>query len=132
MINDTISDMLTRLRNAINAEHKVVQVPHTKITKNICILLQKEGLITTAKEVGHGIEKQILIILKYDEVKNLSIITNLKRISKPGLRVYSSNKKLPRVLGGFGMAIISTSKGLMTDKMARHLGVGGEILCYIW
>lgn len=132
MVNDTISDMLTRIRNANLAKHQIVQVPATKMTKNIVKVLREEGFISEFEEIGENFRKYLLISLKYRGKNKLSVITALKRISKPGLRVYANHKELPKVLGGIGIAIISTSKGVMTDRNARHYGLGGEVLCYIW
>lgn len=132
MINDTIADTLTRIRNAILAKHQLVQIPSTKITRNIIHVLKEEGFIEDFDEIQTKFKKDLLIKLKYKGKKKFPIITSLKRISKPGLRVYSNSKELPKVLGGIGIAIISTSKGIMTDKQARYSGVGGEVLCYIW
>nr|YP_009393150.1 ribosomal protein S8 [Bostrychia moritziana]ARW61712.1 ribosomal protein S8 [Bostrychia moritziana] len=132
MINDTISDMLTRIRNANLAKHQIIKVPATKITKNILEVLTEEGFIYTFEEINENLSNYILISLKYKGKNKGPIITELKRISKPGLRVYANHKELPRVLGGIGIAIISTSQGIMTDKNARQLGLGGEVLFYIW
>nr|BDA98602.1 ribosomal protein S8 [Proteomonas sp. NEIS-1375] len=124
--------MLTRVRNANLARHQVVQVPSTKMTRNIAQVLAEEGFIQTYEEVGEGLGKQLLLSLKYKGRDREPVITALKRISRPGLRVYANRKELPRVLGGLGIAVISTSKGVLTDNKARHQGVGGEVLCYIW
>ena len=132
MVNDTIADMLTRVRNANLARHKIVQIPSTKMTKSISAVLLEEGFIQDFEEVGDGINRQLLLSLKYKGKEGEPVITALKRISRPGLRVYANRKELPRVLGGLGVAIISTSQGLMTDAEARKLKVGGEVLCYIW
>ena len=132
MTNDTIADMLTRIRNANLAKHQVVQIPSTKITKNIAQVLFAEGLIDSFEELKNGLNSSLLLSLKYSEKERKPSIEKIQRISKPGLRVYSSAKKMPRVLGGFGTAIVSTSRGLMTDQQARKEGVGGELLCYIW
>nr|YP_009398304.1 ribosomal protein S8 [Thaumatella adunca]ARW67490.1 ribosomal protein S8 [Thaumatella adunca] len=132
MINDMISDMLTKIRNANLAKHQIVQVPATKMTRNIIKVLQEEGFIYQFEEIGEDLKNYILISLKYKGQNKKPIITELKRISKPGLRVYANHKELPKVLGGIGIAIISTSRGIMTDKNARQYGLGGEILCYIW
>lgn len=132
MANDIIADMLTRIRNANLAQHKIVRVPTTKVTLSISKVLKEEGFIESFKEIGEDSPKWLLIYLKFHGRRQSSVITALRRISKPGLRVYSNHKELPRVLGGLGVAVISTSKGVMTDKKARHLGLGGEILCYIW
>nr|QCI05025.1 ribosomal protein S8 [Callithamnion tetricum] len=132
MTNDTIADMLTRIRNANLAKHQIVQVPSTKITKNILKVLADEGFIYEVEEIDENLKNHLLISLKYKGKKKKPVITELKRISKPGLRVYANHKELPRVLGGIGIAIISTSQGIMTDRYARHNGLGGEVLCYIW
>ena len=132
MTNDTIADMLTRIRNANLAKHQIVQIPSTKVTKAIANDLFNEGLIESFEELSTGIRGSLLLSLKYSGVNRKPVIEKIERISKPGLRVYSGSKKMPRVLGGFGTAIISTSKGLMTDRQARSEGIGGEILCYIW
>ncbi len=130
--NDTISDMLTRIRNACAVRHQTTKVPSTKMTRNIAKVLQEEGFIAGFEEVGEGVAKYLLISLKYKGNNRQPIITTLKRVSKPGLRVYKNRKELPKVLGGIGVAIISTSSGIMTDREARRQGVGGEILCYVW
>ncbi len=132
MVNDTISDMLTRLRNSNLAKHQVVQIPATKMTRNIATILLEEGFIQGIDEVGETFNKQLLLSLKYKGKNREPVITALKRISKPGLRVYANRKELPRVLGGLGIAVISTSHGVMNDTQARNKGLGGEILCYIW
>ena len=132
MTNDTIADMLTRIRNANLAKHQIVQIPSTKVTRAIANVLFNEGLIESFEELSTGIRGSLLLSLKYSGVNRKPVIEKIQRISKPGLRVYSGSKKMPRVLGGFSTAIISTSKGLMTDRQARSEGIGGEILCYIW
>lgn len=132
MIGDTISDTLTRIRNAILAKHQIVKIPSTKITNHIVAVLEQEGFIEDFEDIQDELKKFLLITLKYKGKNKKSIITKLKRISKPGLRIYAKHKELPKVLGGIGIAIISTSKGVMTDKQARYLGLGGEVLCYIW
>ena len=132
MVNDTIADMLTRVRNANLARHKIVQIPSTKMTRNIASVLIEEGFIQDFEEIGEGINRQLLLSLKYKGKEGEPVITSLKRISRPGLRVYANRKEIPRVLGGLGVVIISTSKGVLTDNKARHQGVGGEVLCYIW
>lgn len=132
MVNDSISDTLTRIRNAISAKHQIVQVPSTKITHSILKVLKEEGLIQDFQKVQNNFNNFLLISLKYKGKHKTSIITKLKRISKPSLRIYVNNKELPKVLGGIGIAIISTSKGIMTDRQARYSGLGGEVLCYIW
>jgi len=132
MVNDTISDTLTRIRNAILAKHQIVQVPATKITRNLITVLKEEGFIEDFDEMTDKFKCLLIIVLKYKNKKKSPIITKLKRISKPGLRIYAKHRELPKVLGGIGIAIISTSKGIMTDKQARYSGIGGEVLCYIW
>jgi small subunit ribosomal protein S8 len=132
MTTDTIADMLTRIRNANIAKHQIVQIPSTKVTRNIANVLLAEGFIESFEELKNGLKSSLLLSLKYSGKERTPFITKITRASKPGLRVYSSSKKMPRILGGFGTAIISTSKGLMTDKTAREEGIGGELLCYIW
>ena len=132
MTNDTIADMLTRIRNASIAKHQIVQIPSTKITKAIAGVLLNEGLIESFEELCNGLQGSLLLSLKYSGNNRQPVIEKIQRVSKPGLRVYSNSKKMPRVLGGFGVAIVSTSRGLMTDRQARSEGIGGEILCYIW
>jgi small subunit ribosomal protein S8 len=130
--NDTIADMLTRIRNASLARHQVTKVPSTKMTRSIAQVLREEGFIADFAEQGEGVKRMLVVTLKYTGRSHQPIINKLKRVSKPGLRVYSSCKDLPRVLGGIGIAVISTSSGIMTDRDARRKGLGGEILCYIW
>jgi small subunit ribosomal protein S8 len=132
MTTDTIADMLTRIRNANLAKHQIVQIPSTKMTRNIAKVLLDEGLITSVEELKNGLKSSLLLSLKYTGKERTPKITTIQRNSKSGLRVYSGYKKMPRVLGGFGTAIVSTSHGLMTDQQARNEGVGGELLCYIW
>ena len=132
MTTDTIADMLTRIRNANLAKHQIVQIPSTKITRNIAQVLFVEGLIDSFEELKNGLKSSLLLSLKYSGNERKPSITKIQRISKPGLRVYSGAKKMPRILGGFGTAIVSTSRGLMTDQQARKEGVAGELLCYIW
>jgi len=131
-VNDTIADMLTRIRNANLARHQTTVVPSTRMTRSIAKVLKDEGFIGEFEEDGEGVSRQIVISLKYKGKGRQPIITALKRVSKPGLRVYANRKELPRVLGGIGIAIISTSSGIMTDREARRQGVGGEVLCYVW
>ena len=131
MTFDPIADMLTRIRNALTVKHETVEVPASQIKKAIADLLVSEGYLQSAEIVGEGTHKNILITLKYG-ANNQKVINNLKRISTPGLRIYSSSEDLPRVLNGLGIAIISTNKGIMTDKQARELKVGGEVLAYVW
>ena len=130
-ITDPIADMLTRIRNAGNSKFKTVDVPSSKMKKAIAEVLLEEGYIKAFDEIDDGIQGIIRITLKYDEKGN-KVISGLRRISKPGLRIYAQKDELPRVLNGLGTALISTSKGIMTDKKARELGVGGEVLAYIW
>jgi small subunit ribosomal protein S8 len=131
-VNDTIADMLTRIRNATMARHQTTEVPSTRMTRDIARVLREEGFIADFTESGEGVKRNLVISLKYRGKNRRPIINTLKRISKPGLRVYSNRKELPRVLGGIGIAIISTSSGIMTDRDARRQGLGGEVLCYIW
>ncbi len=130
--NDTIADMLTRIRNANLARHQTVDIPSTRMTRSIAQVLQEEGFVESFELVGDGVQRKLVVKLKYRGKGRDPIIRNLKRISRPGLRVYSNRKELPRVLGGIGIAIISTSSGIMTDRDARQRGIGGEVLCYIW
>jgi small subunit ribosomal protein S8 len=132
MMSDPIADMLTRIRNANTAKHDTVDVPASKMKISIAEILLKEGYIKSFELVEVGGFKNIHITLKYGKDKNTKIITGLKRISKPGLRVYASREDLPKVLGGLGTAIISTNKGVLTDKEARKENVGGEVLAFIW
>ena len=131
-MSDPIADMLTRIRNANTAKHDTVDVPASKIKVAIADILVKEGFVSGYKMIDVGNFQDIQITLKYGKDKNVKAITGLKRISKPGLRVYASKEELPRVLGGLGVAIISTNKGIITDKEARQLNVGGEVLAYVW
>jgi len=130
--NDTIADMLTRIRNSTLARHQTTEVPSTKMTRSIAKVLQEEGFIQDFSDAGDGVKRHLVISLKYKGKTRQPIIRSLKRVSKPGLRVYSNRKELPRVLGGIGIAIISTSSGIMTDRDARRKGIGGEVLCYVW
>ena len=131
-MSDPIADMLTRIRNANTAKHDTVDVPASKMKLAIADILVKEGYIAKYEVLEDGAFKTIRITLKYGADKNEKIITGLKRISKPGLRVYAGHEELPKVLGGLGIAIISTSKGIKTDKAARKEGLGGEVLAYVW
>ena len=131
-MSDPIADMLTRIRNANTAKHDTVDVPASKMKIAIADILFNEGYITKYDIVEDGNFKTIRITLKYGADKNEKVISGLKRISKPGLRVYANSEELPRVLGGLGTAIISTNQGVITDKEARKLNVGGEVLCFIW
>ena len=128
---DPIADMLTRIRNANSAKHKTVDVPASKMKTAIAEILFKEGYIKSFELISNENQGIIRITLKYDE-KGARVIDGIKRISKPGLRVYAGKEELPRVLNGLGTAIISTSKGLKTDKEAREAGIGGEVIAYIW
>ena len=131
-MSDPIADMLTRIRNANTAKHDTVDVPASKMKLAIAKILLDEGYIAKYDVIEDGNFKTIHITLKYGADKNEKIITGLKRISKPGLRVYANREDLPKVLGGLGIAIISTNQGVVTDKQARKLNVGGEVLAYIW
>ena len=131
IMNDPIADMLTRIRNALVAKHDAVTLPASNMKKAIAKILLDEGYVKSVDYIDDGLQGQIKIVLKYVQGKQ-SVINGLKRISKPGLRVYAGNDEVPKVLGGLGVAIISTSKGVMTDKEARKSGVGGEVLAYIW
>ncbi len=131
-MSDPIADMLTRIRNANTAKHDTVDVPSSKMKLAIAEILFNEGYIKKYDVIEDGNFKTIRITLKYGKDKNEKIITGLKRISKPGLRVYASKEELPRVLGGLGVAIISTNQGVITDKEARKLNVGGEVLAFVW
>ena len=130
--NDPIADMLTRNRNANTAKHDTVDIPSSRMKLAIADILLNEGYIAKYDIVGEGVEKAIRVTLKYGADKNEKIITGLKRISRPGLRVYANSEELPRVLGGLGVAIISTNKGVLTDKEARKQKVGGEVLAFVW
>ena len=131
-MSDPIADMLTRIRNANTAKHDTVDVPASKMKIAIANILVDEGYIAKYDLVEDGKFQTIHITLKYGADKNEKVISGLKRISKPGLRVYASTENIPKVLGGLGTAILSTNKGVVTDKEARKLGVGGEVLCFIW
>ena len=131
-MSDPIADMLTRIRNANAAKHDTVDVSSSKMKLAIAKILLDEGYIKSYELVQNGNFQDIHITLKYGADKNDKIITGIKRISKPGLRVYAGKDELPRVLGGLGIAIISTSNGVISDKEARKLGVGGEVICYVW
>ena len=130
--NDPIADMLTRIRNANTAKHDTVDIPASKMKVAIADILYNEGYITKYEIVEDGAFKTIRVTLKYGADKNEKVISGLKRISKPGLRVYASSEELPKVLGGLGTAIISTNQGVITDREARKLGVGGEVLAFVW
>jgi small subunit ribosomal protein S8 len=132
MMSDPIADMLTRIRNANTAKHDTVEVPSSKMKKAIAEILLNEGYITKFELSQDGVQENIRITLKYGKDKNEKVISGLKRISKPGLRVYADTDNLPKVLGGLGTAIISTNKGVITDKEARKQNVGGEVIAFIW
>ena len=132
VVTDPIADMLTRIRNANTAKHDTVDIPASKMKQAIADILLKEGYVKAVDVIEDGNFKTIKITLKYGANKNEKILTGLKRISKPGLRVYASKDELPKVLGGLGTAIISTNKGVLTDKEARKENVGGEVLAFVW
>ena len=131
LVTDPIADMLTRIRNAINAKHETVSIPASNEKRAIAKILLDEGYIVKYEEVENEGHKNILVTIKYDETGD-SVIQGLKRISKPGLRIYAQKDKLPKVISGLGIAIISTNKGILVDREARKLGVGGEVLAYVW
>ena len=131
-MSDPIADMLTRIRNANTAKHDTVDVPSSKMKLAIADILVKEGFIKKYDVVEDGNFKTIRITLKYGKDKNEKIISGIKRISKPGLRIYANKEDMPKVLSGLGVAIISTNQGVITDKQARELGVGGEVLAFVW
>jgi len=132
MVTDTISDMLTRIRNANMVKHQIVQIPATKMSLAIAIILKEEGFIADFEDYQENKHSYLLLSLKYMGKSRKSVINKIKRISKPGLRVYANSKELPKVLDNLGIAILSTSKGVMTNLKAKELGIGGEVLCYIW
>lgn len=129
-MTDPIADMLTRIRNALTVKKETVEVPASKMKRAIAAILLSEGYVRDVKEEEDGYNGKLVITLKYD--KNQPVISGLKRVSKPGLRTYSGAEDMPKVLGGYGIAIVSTNKGIMTDKQARTENVGGEVLCYVW
>jgi small subunit ribosomal protein S8 len=131
-MTDPIADMLTRIRNANTAKHDTVDVPASKMKVAIADILVKEGYIKGYEIVEDGVAKNLHITLKYGKDKNEKIISGIKRISKPGLRVYAGSDEMPKVLGGLGIAIVSTNQGVITDKQARKLHVGGEVLAFVW
>ncbi|MBN1276798.1 MAG: 30S ribosomal protein S8 [Deltaproteobacteria bacterium] len=130
-MTDPIADMLTRVRNGLKASHEVVDIPCSKMKINIAKVIKSEGYIRNFKIVSDGSHRSIRIFLKYDE-HGIPIISGLKRVSKPSCRVYMKYDKIPKILDGFGINIVSTSKGLLTDKQARKMAIGGEILCSVW
>ena len=131
-MSDPIADMLTRIRNANTAKHSTVDIPSSRMKVAIADILIREGYVKGYEILEDGAKKTMRMTLKYGRDKNEKVIGGLKRISKPGLRVYASVEDMPRVLGGLGVAIVSTNKGVVTDKEARKLGVGGEVLAFIW
>ena len=131
ILTDPIADMLTRIRNALTAKHETVSIPASKEKASILNILIEEGYIKEVKAVEEGTHKNIIVTLKYDDNGD-SVIQGLRRISKPGLRVYAEKDKLPKVINGLGIAIISTNKGILTDKQARLANVGGEVLAFVW
>nr|YP_003735060.1 30S ribosomal protein S8 [Durinskia baltica]ADI40275.1 30S ribosomal protein S8 [Durinskia baltica] len=132
MVTDTISDMLTRIRNATMVKHQIVQIPVTKMSLAITTILKEEGFIEDFEPYQENKREYLLLSLKYSGKSRDSVISQIKRISKPGLRVYKKSNELPKVLDDLGIAIVSTSKGVMTNVKAKTLGIGGEVLCYIW
>lgn len=131
-MSDPIADMLTRIRNANSARHNTVDIPASRIKEEIAKILCREGFIKKYEIVGDSVKKNIHITLKYGRDKNEKVISGIKRISKPGLRVYAGSKEIPVVLNGLGCAIVSTNQGMITDKEARRAGIGGEVIAYIW
>jgi|SRR5579875_1138519 len=129
MVNDTISDMLTRIRNASLIKNRTVSIPLTRLSQRICQILETEGFIESFQRVS---SRELIVSLKYRGQESKPCITDLRRISKPGLRIYTNHKEIPKILGGMGIVIISTSRGVITDREARFYGVGGEILCSVW
>jgi small subunit ribosomal protein S8 len=132
VVTDTISDMLTRIRNATMVKHQIVQIPVTKMSSAITQILKEEGFIEDFENYQENKREYLLLSLKYTGKSRKSVINKIQRISKPGLRVYVNSKELPKVLDNLGIAIMSTSKGVMTNLSAKELGIGGEVLCYIW
>lgn len=132
MVTDNIADMLTRIRNANMVKHRIVKIPSTKMSRAIATILKEEGFIENFEVYNENLYQYLLISLKYKGQSRERVISKIKRISKPGLRVYANSKMLPSVLDGLGIAILSTSKGVMTNNKAKELGIGGEVLCYIW
>ncbi|HEX5323184.1 MAG TPA: 30S ribosomal protein S8 [Capsulimonadaceae bacterium] len=131
-VNDPIGDLLTRIRNANSASHDSLEVDSSRVKVEIVRILQDEGFIKSYEVTKQPVQDKIKIYLKYGARNREKVITNLRRVSKPGLRVYAGKDKMPRVLGGLGIAIVSTSQGLMTAKQARRLGIGGEVMAYVW
>jgi len=131
-MSDPIADMLTRIRNANRAKHTTVDIPSSREKVSIVEILVKEGYLTCFEVLEDGPKKTMRITLKYGRDKNEKVIAGIKRISRPGLRVYAGASEMPKVLGGLGIAIVSTNKGILTDKEARNLGIGGEVLAFVW
>ena len=132
MLSDPIGDMLTRIRNANMAKHTTVDMPSSKMKEGIAAILLSEGFVKNYEVIENGVKKTMRITLKYGRNKNERVISGLKRISKPGLRVYAGSQDMPKVLNGLGVAIVSTNQGLITDKQARLQGIGGEVLAFVW
>ena len=133
VMTDPVADMLTRIRNANHMRHASVTIPSSKLKKAIAEILKEEGYVASVETISNdGVKEDIRLVLKYDERTNQRVITGLKKISKPGLRVYAKAEEMPRVLSGLGIAIVSTSNGIITDRKARQLAVGGEVLAYVW
>ena len=132
MVTDSIADMLTRIRNANMVKHQIVEIPATKMSKAIATILKEEGFIENFETYSENIYQYLLLSLKYKGQSRERALNKIERVSKPGLRVYTNSKTLPTVLDGLGIAILSTSKGIMTNDKAKELGIGGEVLCYIW
>ena len=132
MVTDNIADMLTRIRNANMVKHQIVEIPATKRSKAIATILKEEGFIENFETYRKNLYDYLLLSLKYKGQSRERVINKIKRISKPGLRIYVNSQKLPNVLNGLGIAILSTSKGIMTNIKAKEFGIGGEVLCYIW
>ncbi|WP_320663742.1 30S ribosomal protein S8 [Prochlorococcus sp. MIT 1223] len=130
--HDPISDMLTRIRNASEKKHQNTKIPASRMSHSIAKVLQKEGFIADISEEGEGITKHLVLELKYSGKHRHPIIRSMQRVSRPGLRIYKKTRGLPKILGGLGVAIVSTSKGVMSDRDARKQGVGGEVLCYVY
>ncbi len=131
VMTDPIADMLTRIRNASSVKHEAVDIPRSKLKEELARILKEEGFIKEYRVLEDDKQGKIRVYLKYDSNKG-QVIKGIKRISKPGLRVYANKDEVPRVLGGLGVAIISTSQGIMTDRLARKEGIGGEVICYVW
>ena len=130
VMTDPIADMLTRIRNATVARDKVVEIPSSKIKIELAKILKDEGYVLDCEFVDNGLQGVVRVYLKYNGKEN--VISGIKRISKPGLRVYAHKEEIPKVLGGLGIAVLSTSQGIMTDRKARTAGIGGEVICYVW